>query len=88
MICLDLLLHTGATSVGLGRGSLVGTKKAATSESKRLSSFESLEMVIVGEWETNGNDSIASTYPCTFGVFLRPMLLHDLEDKFRIGVQL
>ncbi len=91
--------HTCATSVGLGWGSLVGTRKAATSKFGRLSSlldstwaslitFESLEMIIVGEWETNGNDSIVGTYPCTSGVFLGPMLLHDLEDKFRIGVQL
>ncbi len=50
--------------------------------------FESLEMIVVGDWETNGDDSIASTYPCTIGVFLGLMLLHDLEDKFRIGVQL
>jgi len=85
--------HTGATSVGLGKGSFVGTRKATTSESGRLSSllestwasstsFESLEIIVVGEWETNGNDSIASTYPCTSSV------LHDLEDKFRIGIKL
>jgi hypothetical protein len=91
--------RTCATSVVLGRGSLVGTRKAATSKSGRLFSllnstwafsisFESLEMIVVGEWETNGNDSIAGTYLCTFGVFLGSMLLHDLEDKFIIGVQL
>jgi len=91
--------RTGVTSVGLRKGSLVGTRKATTSKSRQLFSllvstwassisFESLEMIVVGEWETNGNDSIVGTYPCTFGVFLGPMLLHDLEDTFRIGVQL
>jgi len=48
--------------------------------------FESLEMVIVSDWETDGNDSITDTCPCTFGVFLGPMPLLDLEDKSRIGV--
>jgi len=50
--------------------------------------FESLEMIVVGDWETNGNDSIASTCPCTYGVFLGPMPLLDLEDRSKIGIQL
>jgi hypothetical protein len=50
--------------------------------------FESLEVIVVGDWETNKNDSITGACPCTFGVFLGPMPLLDLEDKSRIGVQL
>jgi len=48
--------------------------------------FESLEIIVVGDWDTNGNDSIADTCPCTSSVFLGPMPLLDLEDRSRIGV--
>jgi hypothetical protein len=43
---------------------------------------------VVGDWETNGNDSIVGICPCTSSVFLDPMLLLNFEDRFRIGVQL
>ncbi len=43
-------------------------------------------MIVVGDWDTNGNDSIANTCPCTSSVFLGPMALFDLEDISRIGI--
>jgi len=43
-------------------------------------------MNVFSDWETNGNDLIVDTYPCTSGVFLGPMALLDLENRSRIGI--
>ncbi len=43
-------------------------------------------MIVVGDWETNGNNSIVGTCCCICGVFLGPMPLLDLEDRSRIGL--
>jgi len=58
-----------------------GTRKASTLKFGRLSSlldstwafsmlFESLEMIVVSDWETNGNDSIVGICLYTSSVFL------------------
>jgi hypothetical protein len=49
---------------------------------------KSLEVIVVGDWETNKNDSITCACPCTFGAFLGLMPSLDLENKSKIGVQL